>query len=161
MPPSLDRSSDTAALKAYRDALRTVRPRWQTLVFLFSGLIGSFLLPAILLCGWVSQQHIVWAITATALNTGVGYLWVSWTVECRTPERQRVDDLLLSGILLIAAALLMVQIAVQTGPMQQRTLGFWLSATTGIIAALAGAHLMHRRALRLVSRRHGGVGMPL
>lgn len=152
MPQLLDGSSDAAALKAYRHALLAARPRWQTVLFLVAGLIGSFLLPAILLCGWLSQQHIVWAITATTLATGGGYLWAGWTAECRSSERQRiVDDLLLSGILLIAAALLMAQIAVQTGPMQQRTLGFWLSTTTVVIAAVAGAYLMRRRALRLVS----------
>jgi hypothetical protein len=91
----------------------------------------------------------VWAMVGATFLTGVGYLGVGWRLQARSPQLRRVDDLLLGGILLLAAACLWVQLAWQNGPMAARSLGFWPSAATVLMAVLAGAWLMHRRALRL------------
>jgi cation transport ATPase len=135
-------------MRYHRASLR-VRPRWQTLLLALAGLLASFLLPPMLLCGHVSQTGILWAMVGTIFLTGVGYLWAGWRVQAQCFEHRRVDDLLLGGILLLAAACLLLQLAVQTGPMAARSLAFWPSAATVLVSVLAGTFLMHWRALRL------------
>jgi drug/metabolite transporter (DMT)-like permease len=145
--------NETARL-AYQQALLRTRPRWQTLLFLFAGFILSFVVPGIALCGQLPQSGIVWAITGTALATGLGYCAVSRLLERSSSDNRRVDDLLLSGILMIAAGLLWAEIAVQSGPVRGRTLEFWPSLAIVLLAGFAGAFLMQRRAARLASIDH-------
>jgi hypothetical protein len=138
---------------AYQRALRGVRPRWQTLLYLFSGLVWAFVLPAVLLCKVVPLQMILWTIAGAMLATGATFLGASQRLEKRAMADRRVDDLLLSGVLMIAAALLFAQIAAQTAAMQERLLPFWPSLAIAVAAAIAGGCLMHRRALRLARLR--------
>jgi hypothetical protein len=62
---------------------------------------------------------------------------------------RRIDDLLLGGILLLAAGLLVLQLALQSGPMAARSLALRPSAATVLFFALAGSVLRHRRAVPL------------
>jgi hypothetical protein len=140
-----------AARLAYQHALLRTRPRWQTFAFLLIGLLLSFFAPGIALCGWLSQSGIVWTITAATLATGLGYWGASSLLERRSRENRLVDDLLLSGILMIAAALLWAEIAAQSGPVRGRTFEFWPSLTIVLLAAFVGVYLMHRRAVRFAS----------
>jgi hypothetical protein len=142
---------NAAARSAYQHAVLQTRPRWQTLAFLLIGLFLSFLAPGIALCGWLPQSNIVWAITGATLATGLGYWGAGWLFERRSRENRLVDDLLLSGTLMIAAGLLWVDVAAQSGPVRGRTLQFWPSLSIVLLAALVGVILMHRRAMRLVS----------
>jgi hypothetical protein len=47
----------------------------------------------------------------------------------------RIDDLLLGGILLLATGLLVLQLALQSGPMGARSLALWPSAATVLFFA--------------------------
>jgi UPF0716 family protein affecting phage T7 exclusion len=145
-----------AARSAYQHALLRTRPRWQTLAFLLIGLFLGFFGPGIALCGWLPQSGIVWAITGTTLATGLGYGAASWLLERRSRDNRVADDLLLSGILVIAAGLLWAEIAVKSGPARARTFEFWPSLAIVLMAAFAGLSLMHRRAARLASRSADG-----
>jgi len=151
-------SPDGAARAAYQQALLRARPRWQTLAFVLNGLVLSFAAPAIALCGSLSQSGIVWAIAGTTLATGLAYCGAGWLVECRSKDNRVVDDLLLGGILVIAAGLLWAEMAVQSGPVRARTLEFWPSLAIVLLAAFAGVGLMHRRAARLAAMRGANLG---
>jgi hypothetical protein len=142
-----------AAQAAYQQALLRTRPRWQTLAFVLNGLVLSFAAPAIGLCGSLPQSGIVWAITGATLATGLAYCGAGWLVERRWPEHRVVSDLLLGGVLMIAAGLLWAELAVQSGPARERTLEFWPSLAIVLVAAFAGVALMHRRAARLAAVR--------
>jgi hypothetical protein len=120
------------------------------LLYLLIGLTCAFVVPAILLCKVVPLQAIIWTIAGAMLATGATYLGASRRLEKRAMADRRVDDLLLSGVLMIASALLFAQLAAQPGAMQQRLLPFWPSLAIAAVAALAGLCLMHRRAMRLL-----------
>jgi hypothetical protein len=85
--------------------------------------------------------------------SGAAYLGMSRRLEKRATADRRVDDLLLSGVLMIAAALLFAQIASQPGLVQQRLLPFRPSLAIAIVTAIAGVCLMHRRASRLARQQ--------
>ena len=137
----------------YQRALRGVGPRWQMLLYVLAGLTCAFVFPAVLLCKVVSLNAIVWTIAGAMLATGAAYLGTSRRLEKRAMADRRVDDLLLSGVLMIAAALLFAQIAAQPGLIQQRLLPFWPSLAIAADAAIAGVCLMHRMAARLVHHK--------
>jgi drug/metabolite transporter (DMT)-like permease len=140
---------DGATQAAYQQALLLARPRWQTLGFVLIGLVLSFAAPAIGLCGSLQQSGIVWAITGATLATGLAYCGAGWLVERRWREHRVVSDLLLAGVILMAAGLLWAELAVQTGPARERTLDVWPSLAIVLVAAFAGVVLMHRPAARL------------
>jgi peptidoglycan/LPS O-acetylase OafA/YrhL len=148
-PPST--SPNEAALAAYQQALLRTRPRWHTLAFVLIGLLLSFFVPGIALCGWLPQSGLVWGITGTTLATGLGYWGAAWLLGRRSRDNRLIDDLLLSGTLVIAAGLLWAEMAVQSGPVRGRTLEFWPSLAIVLLAAFAGVFLMHRRAARLAA----------
>ncbi|HZA01670.1 MAG TPA: hypothetical protein VE665_05255 [Hyphomicrobiaceae bacterium] len=154
MPPlQTSTSPNEAARAAYQHALLRTRPRWQTLAFLLTGLFSSFFVPGIAFCGRLPQSGIVWAIVATTLATGLGYCGAGWLLERRSSDHRLVDDLQLSGTLVIAAGLLWADIAAQSGPVRARTLELWPSLAIVLMTALVGVFLMHRRAMRLASLR--------
>jgi hypothetical protein len=136
---------------AYQRALLRTRPRWQALAFLLIGLLLSFFVPGIALCGRLPQSGIVWTITGATLATGLVYWGASSLLERKSTENRLVDDLQLSGTLMIVAGLLWTDVAAQSGPVRERTLQFWPSLTMVLLAVFAGVFLMHRRAVRLAS----------
>ncbi len=148
-------SPQTCPAAARRQALRSVGPRLQTVLYAVGGILASFVLPAVLLCGVLRQSGIVWAITATMLATGLVYLAAGRRIERAEPDSRRVDDLLLGGILLVAASLLMALLAVQPGPMRLRTLPFGPSLAVAGLAVAAGVAIMWARARRLWQRLAG------
>jgi peptidoglycan/LPS O-acetylase OafA/YrhL len=147
--PSPPASPHEAALAAYQQALLRTRPRWHTLAFVLIGLVLSFAAPAIALCGSLSPSGIIWGIAGTTLATGLGYWGAAWLLGRRSRDNRLIDDLLLSGTLVIAAGLLWAELSVQPGPVRGRTLEFWPSLTIVLLAAFTGVALMHRRAARL------------
>ena len=128
-------ASSVEALRLHR-----VRPRWQGLAL---GLAGC-LLPATVLCGYAPQRVILWAIVPSTGPHGRRVSVAGWQLQARCPEVRRVDDLLLGGILLIAAALIWLQIALQSGPIVARSLHFWPGVATVLVAACSGVYLMLR-----------------
>jgi hypothetical protein len=140
-----------AARAAYQKALLRTLPRWQTLAVLLTGLLLSFFIPVMALCGTLPQAGLVWAIAGTTVTTGLGSCGAAWLLERKSRDSRIVDDLLFSGVLMIAAGLLWSEFAVQSGPVRGRTLEFWSSLAIIVMAAVAGAVLMHRRAARLAS----------
>jgi peptidoglycan/LPS O-acetylase OafA/YrhL len=150
-PPSTSPNEAALALAAYQQALLRTRPRWHTLAFVLIGLFLGFFAPVAALCGWLPQSGIVWGITGTTLATGLGYWGAAWLLGRRSRDNRLIDDLLLSGTLVIAAGLLWAEMAVQSGPVRGRTLEFWPSLAIVLLAAFAGVFLMHRRAARLAA----------
>jgi hypothetical protein len=120
---------------------------------LLVGLFASFFVPGTALCGRLPQSGIVWVIMATTLATGLGYCGAGWLIERRSSDHRLIDDLQLSGTLMIAAGLLWADVAAQSGPVRGRTPELWASLSIIVLTALVGVFLMHRRAMRLASLR--------
>jgi hypothetical protein len=147
--PSPPASPNETALAAYQQALLRTRPRWHTLAFVLIGLFLGYFAPVAALCGWLPQSGIVWGITGATLAAGLGYWGAAWLLGRRLRHNRLIADLLLSGTVVIAAGLLWAELAVQSGPVQGRTLEFWPSLAIILLAAFTGVALMHRRAARL------------
>lgn len=141
----------SAAKLAYQRALRCVRPGPLCILLVLTGLLGGFLVPGIALCGWLRGWQIAWAIVATTIGTGLAYLAHAHRLEARDVVNPRVEQFLLSGVLLIAAGAMYATLVAKPGPMAGKSFDPWTLLAIALPTAAVGIVVMRRRARRLVA----------
>jgi hypothetical protein len=142
-------SPDAAGGLTYAEALKRVRPGVLCVLLVLAGVLLSFLVPAIALCGLLTRTGIVWAIVATTLATGASYLALSWHIEQQSAADPKVEQLRLAGLLVVTAAALLAQLALAPGAAGHGTLQLGPSLMVAAAAVIAGVRIMLARARRL------------
>jgi hypothetical protein len=135
---------------AFEQAMQRVRPGPRSVLYAVGGLLGSVLVPGIGLCGFVGGRQIGWAIVATTLAVGTGYLVNAYRIERAAPDDARPPQLLLAGVLLLAAGGLLTSLALGPGPMSAKRFDPVLVAGVMLAAVAIGIGLMMGHARRLM-----------
>lgn len=137
----------------FRRAIQLVRPRPQCLFIAIPAIAAAFALPAVLLCGVLGRQGIVWSIVLALASCACLLYRAGLRHEDRDAESQRAGDYMMAAFLSTSAAIFLAALALESGPWHERTLSITTAAPIMLGLIVLGVAMLLSRAKRICNRQ--------